>query len=96
MSKIVIVSTAAVALFLGAVIFAKATQPKEPTLGVQMADQIKKLKPIKVIVMPRAENKSPIAIGAWRYVLKLQQYNEKELIAFYEQHLGNAPEATLN
>ena len=157
MSKIFIVSIAVVVLFFGAVLFSKATQPKEPTIGTQMADQgrkhigrgeahepynsdlpvsgphyadsssptnwgihdeelpsevlihnmehggvvvtyrpdlpadqIKKLKelfnspysnnkfkPIKAIVIPRAENKSPIVMGAWRYVMNLQQYNEK-------------------
>lgn len=51
-------------------------------------------KPIKAIVIPRAKNKDPIILGAWRHMLPLESYDENKLITFYQQRLGKSPEPT--
>lgn len=174
MSKVLIGAIALVVLFFGAVFYMKVTQPEEPQIGTQTADEgrkhiareeshepyksdfptsgphyaddqsptkwgvyeeelpdeilvhnmehggivvtykpdlaskeiqkLKKLfstpysnkdfKPLKAIVIPRTKNKDPITLGAWRYSLNLQIYDEQQLIAFYKQRLGESPEPT--
>lgn len=78
-----------------------AYRPDLPKDQIQKIEQLfgppysnNNFKPIKAIVIPRYKNKFPIEMGAWTYNLNLQKYDEKLLIAFYQQRLGKSPEPT--
>ncbi len=44
--------------------------------------------PTKVIVTPRPQNDAPIAVAAWGRLLKLQQYDEQQIMKFVEAYRG--------
>ncbi len=46
----------------------------------------------KIIMAPRAKNDSPIALGAWEYLLKLDTYDEAKILGFIKAHRGKGPE----
>ncbi len=63
-------------------------------------DLAKKLKEIadgsggKILVSPRAENDSAIALVSWGRVLKLEKFDEKKIKDFIRYYRNAAPEAT--
>ena len=46
----------------------------------------------KVLVSPRAANDSQIAAASWGRLLKLEQFDEKQILDFIKSNRGNAPE----
>lgn len=46
----------------------------------------------KMVVSPRKENDIPIALAAWEYLLKLDSFDEAQILGFIKAHLGKGPE----
>lgn len=46
----------------------------------------------KMIMAPRAKNDSPIALAAWEYLLKLDNYDEMQIKGFIKAHRDKGPE----
>ncbi len=55
----------------------------------------KSFSPGKYILMPRAKNKYPIELAAWRRTYELASYNQNDIEQFYLQNVSNklAPES---
>lgn len=47
---------------------------------------------IKVIMAPRPENDSPMALAAWTRLLKLDTFDEKQIKAFIKAFINKGPE----
>lgn len=52
--------------------------------------------PRKVIITLRQKNDSRIALAAWTWLLKLDHYDEKQIIDFINAHINRGPEKTLD
>lgn len=61
-----------------------------PELVAQLEDFAKRYR--KIIVEPRAQNDSPIALAAWTRLQKLDNYDEQTILKFIEAHYDNGPE----
>ncbi|MCU0532379.1 MAG: DUF3105 domain-containing protein [Hydrococcus sp. Prado102] len=48
----------------------------------------------RIIVTPRANLDSAIALTAWGYLQKLDSYNAEKIKAFYDAHIARAPECS--
>lgn len=48
--------------------------------------------PTKLIITPRAKNDTLIAVAAWGHLLKLEQYDEGQILAFYSAYRNRGPE----
>lgn len=46
----------------------------------------------KIIMTPRAKNSAPIALAAWEYLLKLDNFDEGQIIGFIKSYRGKGPE----
>lgn len=49
-------------------------------------------KPRKVIMGPRAGNKSPIVLSSWQRVQELENYDEEVIKEYYQGNFGKSPE----
>ncbi len=50
----------------------------------------------KVVVTPRPANDAPIALAAWGRLLKLQVFDEAQIVAFIDAYHGKTgPEANV-
>ncbi len=61
----------------------------------QLAEKLEALTrrfPTKVIVTPRPQNDSPIAVAAWGRLLKLDHYDEDQIVAFIYAFRNRGPE----
>src|SRR3990167_5916853 len=47
---------------------------------------------IKVIMTPRPQNDSPIVVAAWRRLLKLDSFDEKQIKSFIKAFINKGPE----
>lgn len=48
--------------------------------------------PAKVIVAPRADNKSPIVMSSWRRSEKFTTYDKQPMVDYYLKNFGKSPE----
>lgn len=48
--------------------------------------------PAKVLLSPRPENDSKIALASWTRLLKLEKFDESQISAFIKSNRNNAPE----
>lgn len=46
----------------------------------------------KVIMAPRANNDTAIALSAWEYLLKLENFDEGQILGFIKAYRGKGPE----
>jgi len=46
----------------------------------------------KIIMAPRAKNSVPIALAAWEYLLKLDNFDGSQITGFIKTHRGKGPE----
>jgi len=65
-------------------------QAMKDLLFAPYADQ--GFKPNKVILAPRAANKSPIVVSSWRRSIKLDTYNKDAIVEYYLANAGKSPE----
>lgn len=73
-----------------------------PDLAKDQVDKIKALftepfsdpnfTPRKVIIAPRANNKSPIVMSSWLRSEKFSSYDKQPMIDYYLKNLGKSPE----
>lgn len=61
--------------------------------NLSMRDDQKGNKGFKVILTPRAANKSAVQLSSWRYNLNLSSINQAKIQQFYRDRPNNAPEA---
>ncbi len=63
--------------------------------NTQLAEKLEALTrrfPTKVIITPRPKNDSPIAVAAWGRLLKLDNYDEDQIVAFIYAFRNRGPE----
>ncbi|MGH2625111.1 MAG: DUF3105 domain-containing protein, partial [Anaerolineales bacterium] len=60
--------------------------PKDSDLAGKLQGVARRYR--KVIVTPRAANDAPIAVAAWGRLLKLQTFDEAQIVAFIEAYMG--------
>ncbi len=67
---------------------------KDPndTALVQKLEALASLYPTKVIVTPRPKNDAPIAVAAWNHLLKMNTYDEKQILQFIKAYRNKGPE----
>jgi hypothetical protein len=53
-----------------------------------------KFTPSKAIVAPRAANSSPIIMSSWNRNLKLESFDEEQMVNYYLNNIGKSPEPT--
>lgn len=73
-----------------------------PDLAKDQVDKIRALftapfsdpdfKPTKVIIAPRADNKSPIVMSSWLRSEKFTAYDQQPMINYYLKNFGKSPE----
>lgn len=59
-------------------------------------EAIGKANPGSVIITPRADNDSPIAIASWTRLEKLQSYDEAKILEFIKANKNKSPEPEAN
>lgn len=74
----------------------------QPDLPKEQIEKLKNLlfepfsnpdfKPRKVIMAPRASNKSPIVLSSWQRSQELESYDEKAIEEYYLGNFGKSPE----
>lgn len=77
-----------------------------PDLPKEQIEKIKRLfsvpysnstfSPIKAIVAPRSNNKSPITMSSWMRSQNYESFNEESMIEYYLKNVGKSPEPTAN
>lgn len=65
--------------------------PRDQEVIDKLAELIKRF-PSKVIVTQRPKNDSRISVAAWTRLLKLEQYDEKQMLEFIKAHRNRGPE----
>ncbi|RMF27129.1 MAG: DUF3105 domain-containing protein [Cyanobacteria bacterium J083] len=66
-------------------------QAKELEKLRQQTRQLQKINP-RIILTPRINLDTKIAVTAWGYLQKLENYDSKQIEAFYKAHVARAPE----
>jgi hypothetical protein len=67
---------------------------KDPDLAGRLDDVARRYR--KVVVTPRPADDAPIAVAAWGRLLKLQAFDEAQIVAFIEAYMGKTgPEANV-
>ena len=61
--------------------------PNDTELAAKLA-QVARRYSTKVIVTPRPQNDTPIAVAAWGRLLKLQTFDEQKIVAFINAYRG--------
>ena len=69
--------------------------PACKTLVKQITDLAGKKKLFKLIVVPRPQLDTTIALTAWTYVDKFDQFDEKRIVRFIDYHRDQGPEKTM-
>ena len=74
----------------------------QPSLSKDQIDKLKELlsepfsdpkfQPKKIVLAPRAENKSPIELSSWRRSEALASYDQKKIEDYITRNLGKSPE----
>ena len=74
----------------------------QPSLPKVQIDKLKKLlsepfsnpefQPKKIVLAPRAANKSPIELSSWRRSESLASYDQKKIEEYITRNLGKSPE----
>jgi hypothetical protein len=75
-----------------------AKLPKNVTcdsLKKQLADITKERRIWKMIVIPRPNLDAPVALTAWTYIDKMNQFDKKRALAFIDKFRDKAPEQTM-
>ncbi len=62
------------------------------TALVEKLEALSKRFPVKVIITPRPKDDSPIVLAAWTRLLKLDHYDEQQIIAFINAFKNKGPE----
>ena len=70
-----------------------AYRPDLDPAVVEKLAEIAKSTGSKMIMTPRAKNDKPIAIMAWEYLLKLDNFDEVQIKGFIKAHRGKGPES---
>ena len=55
-------------------------------------ERIGRSNPGSVIVTPRAQNDSKIAVASWKRLMKLDFYDEQKILDFIKANINNSPE----
>lgn len=59
-------------------------------------EQVARANPGSIIMSPRSENDSKIALAAWTRLLKLDSYDEAKILEFIKANKNKAPEPLAN
>jgi hypothetical protein len=70
-----------------------AYRPDLDAQTVEKLADIAKSYSSKIIMTPRAKNNVPVAMVAWEYLLKLENFDENQVLGFIKAHRGKGPES---